>query len=260
MQNNQAVNILWTGGMDSTFRLAQLIFIYKKKVQPYYIIDEDRFSTQHELRAMKKITKLCIQKDLENEKRILPTIFYELKNIPSDKEISVSYKRLVKIENIGIQYDWLARFCKFQGIKNMELSLETAIFDKDNRTRKLLGEHLEEIESETGKTFRLSKNAKGLDKFKIYGWFTFPAYNFTKADKYEYSINYGFDDVIRLTWFCHMPTKTGKPCGKCHPCRAAYREGLKWRLPFSAKLRYHTWPFLRRVTKLMGLYNLVRWK
>ena len=258
MQNNQAINILWTGGMDSTFRLAQLLFIYKKNVQPYYIIDEERFSTQYELRAMEAIKKRCIQKDPENEKRILPTIFHDLKNIPADKEISDSYQRLVKIESIGIQYQWLARFCKFMQITDMELSLETAIFDKDNRTRKLLGEHLKEIESDTGKTFRLSESAKGLDKFAIYGYFTFPAYDFTKADKYEYSVKYKFDDVIRLTWFCHMPTKWGKPCGKCHPCRAAYREGLKWRLPFSAKIRYHTWPFLRKITKAVNIYDALK--
>ena len=35
----RAVKLLWTGGWDSTFRLLQLLLLYEKKVQPYYIID-----------------------------------------------------------------------------------------------------------------------------------------------------------------------------------------------------------------------------
>ena len=258
MQKNQPINILWTGGMDSTFRMAQLVLLFKKTVQPYYIIDSGRYSLQHEIKTMEKIIQAFSKKDPEAESRILPVYFFHLNDIPKNKEIEESYNRLLQYESIGIQYQWLARFCKFMKIKNMELSLETAIFDKDNRTRKLLGEHLEEIDSDTGKTFRLNESAKGLDKFNIYGWYTFPVFNFTKAEKYQYSINNGFDDIIRLTWFCHMPTKRGKPCGKCHPCRAAYREGLKWRLPFSAKLRYHTWPFFRNMAKFFRVYTFLK--
>jgi len=35
----EPINLFWTGGWDSTFRLIQLVFVNKKTVHPYYIID-----------------------------------------------------------------------------------------------------------------------------------------------------------------------------------------------------------------------------
>jgi hypothetical protein len=184
-----------------------------------------------------------------------PTVFKALDEIMENEKITESYKRLVEQETIGIQYEWLARFCAETGIEGMEISLETAVYDSDNRTRKLLGGDLDRYESETGIYYQLNGRARGMDKYAIYGRLKFPAYDFTKAGKYEYAREHGFDDILRLTWFCHMPTRNSKPCGKCHPCRAVYREGLKWRLPFFAKIRYHTWPFLRRAAGLLHLYK-----
>ena len=47
--NNQPINLFWTGGMDSTFRLIQLTVVYNKVVQPYYIIDPNRNSILFEI-------------------------------------------------------------------------------------------------------------------------------------------------------------------------------------------------------------------
>jgi len=198
---------------------------------------------------MTNIKKALIKKRPEIEDLILPTIFKELNQIQPNQTITESYKRLTVKESIGIQYDWLARFCADEGINNMEICNETAVFDEDNRTRKLLGDDLDKFETEYGVYYKLNENAKGKDIYLIYGNFNFPVFDFTKQDMFEYGKKFGFDDVMKLTWFCHTPTKKNNPCGKCHPCEAVYREGLKWRLPLSAKLRYHTWPILRRIKK-----------
>jgi 7-cyano-7-deazaguanine synthase in queuosine biosynthesis len=246
------INILWTGGMDSTFRLIKLIIIFKKVVQPYYIIDVRRKSTIFELKAMDEIRKELISKYPYTEQQLLQTKMCLLEEIPHDEEINSSYTRLAKIESIGIQYEWLSRFCKYKKINEMELSLETAIYDKDNRTRKLLGKDLKELVSDTGVSYKLSDDAKGKDKYNIYGRFTFPAFDLTKSQKYKYSIENNFDEIIRLTWFCHTPTKKSKPCGKCHPCMAVYREGLAWRLPFCSKIRFRIWPMLRAIKRFIN--------
>ena len=39
------VNILWTGGWDSTFQLLSLLLLHGRKVTPYYLIDAERLST-----------------------------------------------------------------------------------------------------------------------------------------------------------------------------------------------------------------------
>jgi len=246
-EKNKPINLFWTGGWDSTFRLIQLAFIHKKTVRPYYIIDPGRNSTSLEIRTMTNIKEALIKKRPEIEDLILPTIFKELNQIQPNQTITESYKRLTVRESIGIQYEWLARFCAEEGINNMEICNETAIFNEDNRTRKLLGNDLDKFETEYGIYYKLNNRAKEKDVYKIYGNFNFSMFDFTKQDMFEYSINSGFYDVMKLTWFCHTPTKKDKPCGKCHPCQTVYHEGLKWRLPLTAKLRYHTWPILRRI-------------
>ena len=249
------VPLFWTGGFDSTFRLAQLLLLYRKPVQPYYILDHGRNSTVQELKAMNSIKKLIFEKSPESKNLLQATKFKALDEIRENKGITDSYMRLVQQESIGIQYEWLARFCAELGIEGMEISLETAIHEADNRTRKLLGNDLDRFETDTGVCYRLNPGAEGMDKYAVYGRLKFPAYDFTKAGKYAYACEHRFDDILRLTWFCHMPARNSKPCGKCHPCRAVYREGLKWRLPLSAKVRYHTWPVLRKAAGLLHLYK-----
>ena len=249
IEKNKPINLFWTGGWDSTFRLIQLVFIHKKIVQPYYIIDPGRNSTSLEIKAMNNIKNALIKKRYEIEDLILPAIIKELNEIRQNKNITESYHNLIKLETVGIQYEWLARFCAEEGINDMEISNETAIFDKDNRTRKLLGDDLDKFETEYGVYYKLNDRAKGNDIYSIYGNFKFPVFDFTKLDMFESSKDSGFYDVMKLTWFCHSPTKKNKPCGKCHPCQTVYREGLKWRLPLTAKLRYHTWPILKRIEK-----------
>ena len=252
-KKNKPINLFWTGGWDSTFRLIQLAFIHKKTVRPYYIIDPGRNSTSLEIRAMTNIKEALIKKRPEIEDLILPTIFKELNQIQPNQTITESYKRLTLKESIGIQYEWLARFCADEGINNVEISNETAIFDEDNRTRKLLGDDLDKFETEYGIYYKLNNRAKKKDVYKIYGNFKFPVFDFTKLDMFELSKKLGFDDIMKLTWFCHTPTKKNNPCGKCHPCQTVYHEGLKWRLPLTAKWRYHTWPIFRRLKNVFEI-------
>jgi hypothetical protein len=35
----------------------------------------------------------------------------------------------------------------------------------------------------------------------------------TKLDMLESARRYGFDAIMYRTWFCHTPTRRGKPCG-----------------------------------------------
>lgn len=247
------VKLFWTGGWDSTFRLVQLVLIYKKTVQPFYIIDQGRNSVLLEVRAMANIKKALFQKDSLARDLILPTIFKELSEVGPNGIIAESYKRLTDIEAIGIQYEWLARFCAEEGITGIEICNETAIVDAANRSRKLIGFDLEKCESDFGIYYKLNERAKGKDVYTLYGNFKFPVLGYTKINMLELSRKGGFEDIMKLTWFCLMPTKFSNPCGKCHPCTAVFSEGLKWRLPVAARIRYHTWPTLRKIAKFLRI-------
>lgn len=91
--NKEIINILWTGGFDSSFRMVQLS---KKNVtiQPYYLCD-NRVSEQNELSAITEITE-DIKKHPETKCTILPLIKYKVEDIAPDNEITESYLRLRK--------------------------------------------------------------------------------------------------------------------------------------------------------------------
>ena len=69
------INLLWTGGWDSTFRFLQLILIEKRTVQPIYIMDLDRTSHVQEINVIKKVIKLLSENYYEQSKNILDVKF-----------------------------------------------------------------------------------------------------------------------------------------------------------------------------------------
>ena len=113
------VNVLWTGGMDSSFRMIQLSK-FPLLIQPVYIMDNRR-SEKRELSAITEITR-AIEDHPETCCTILPLLKFDVTKIPPDKEITDAFQRLHKVIPIGSQYDWLARFAKlYPGI---EISFE----------------------------------------------------------------------------------------------------------------------------------------
>src|SRR5688572_7249740 len=106
------INLLWTSGWDSTFRLLELLLVHKRYIQPYYVIDRTRKSLEFELKAMEKIKSLVFKKDPQTKRLLQSTVFKELPEIKPNIIISEQYKRLAAIEHLGIQYEWLPRFAE----------------------------------------------------------------------------------------------------------------------------------------------------
>ena len=69
----ESVNLLWTGGWDSTFRLLSLSLLHQRPVQPYYIITWDRPSTGAEIQTMCDIKRLLFKKHPETKSLLRPT-------------------------------------------------------------------------------------------------------------------------------------------------------------------------------------------
>lgn len=119
----KTVNILWTGGYDSTFRMIQLSKL-EIDVQPYYICF-NKESDQNELKAIEEITK-DIKSHSETRCSILPLIQYQASAITANKSISSAHKRLSGKSFLANQYDSLARFALQENLHDLELSLEKA--------------------------------------------------------------------------------------------------------------------------------------
>lgn len=60
---NKVVNILWTGGWDSTYRIVEL-FREQVQIQPIYCCDPSRGSMQKEVETMEKIRGALLEKDM----------------------------------------------------------------------------------------------------------------------------------------------------------------------------------------------------
>jgi hypothetical protein len=113
------VNILWTGGFDSTFRIVQLSMM-EVDIQPYYIF-ETRSSENQELNAISLIIKE-IEKHSKTKCNILPMIKLSVSDLDADESVSNAYKRLYSKHIIGIQYEWLSRFSRL--VPGIELCVE----------------------------------------------------------------------------------------------------------------------------------------
>ena len=89
--DRQTVNLLFTGGWDSTFRLLQLSE-YPIIVQPIYIVEYFRASAKHEQRTMRKIIEAVRKRDSCHAVINNPIIYdgeWVLKNCADDEKITV---------------------------------------------------------------------------------------------------------------------------------------------------------------------------
>ena len=103
---NKTINVLWTGGFDSTYRMVELSG-HDVIIQPFYLSDKYRRSEKYELSAIREITA-DIEKHPGTRCRILPLIKRRTSDLNQDSEIVEAYNRLLGISYIGPQYIWLA--------------------------------------------------------------------------------------------------------------------------------------------------------
>jgi len=225
------VDLLWTGGWDSTYRLLDLAVVKRRPVQPWYLVDEERVSTPFELKAMQRILRALEARDPDAAHLVSPRRMVGVEEVAPDAEISAICGRL----QLGSQYDWLARFAAQQGLDRLELSVEK----RDSRVHGMLRGNMEAVESRGGLTYRLVADPDNPD-LELFRSFEFPILHLTKADLRAQAEAKGWTDIMELTWFCHDP-RDGLPCGMCTPCLVALEEGMGGRIPRLRRVR----PWLR---------------
>jgi len=239
-KDSNTVNLFWSGGWDSTFRLLQLVVEQGKLVQPYYVIDPNRLSLRHELKAMSSIKKLIYQRYPNTRGLILPTITTEVDDIVIDEEFEQAYREFLKIKKLDTQYRWMGHFCRQHDIHEVELSVERKANPKPGQRPTYFLEKVGE-----GPEYRIADQYREGIEYIMNGRYSFPIYGMTKMDAKEYSDKADWSDIMALTWFCHYPIRGRYPCGTCLPCDLVLREGLGWRIPW--------W---RRVYAKLGLETL----
>lgn len=232
-KHGELVNLLWTGGWDSTFRLLDLVLVKARPVQPYYFIHTARRGFATEILAMNAIKRRLAERHPEALSLIRPTVFRDVADIPADKEIAETYERICAKTHIGIQYEWGARFARAEGVAPLELSLiggghMFGVFEP------LL--HQERIDDDL--FCEIDRKHDGSDVYRLFKDYRFPLIMTTKQEMLARARQHGFAEIMDLTVFCHTPRPDGRPCGLCIPCGIAVENGLGWRLPRGSRLRH----------------------
>ncbi len=229
------VNLFWTGGWDSTFRLLDLILTHHIKVQPHYLIDPNRRSTRLELKAMRKIKEELLKKDARSHEFLFPVKYAEVNSLKENNAITSAYERLVRNVPLGIQYEWMARYCNENGIEEMELSIEQG----DSKFNKFIEPLVSKINWDWSSfSYRVDDIHEGEDEYEIFKNFNFPVLHLSRSEMTELSKEKGFFSLLEQTWFCHNPINY-KPCGVCVPCITTIKEKQKWRIPLKSRIRYY---------------------
>jgi len=249
------VNILWTGGWDSTFRVLQLsgkdIII-----QPYYLKDDERKSQQIELDTIKMLTReILSQKSTLCQIRNVRTLYLNDRDIPVDTEISEAYASLKNKCWFGGQYVWFARLAK--EIKNLELNVHTD--DKALAAINAFGRVIEMDNEKIGPYYTLDTLNSSKELSVLFGRFRFPLLRYTKLDMKKEAEEHGFIDIMNKTWFCHRPVNN-EPCGSCNPCVYTIDEGLAYRLSKAAMRRYKRRKYAtipRQILVSLGLTSVI---
>jgi hypothetical protein len=207
------VRMLWTGGWDSSFRLLQLVLVDRRAVQPIYVIDPDRASTLLEIRSMEAMRTGIAARG--GGALVAPTeILVRTHFTPSPRLVGL-YQSIATRARIGEQYLWLAAVAEARGWSGVEMSLERSEGGMEPFERLVFVGDGHLGRSEPAELFR---------------FWSFPVHHLTKKDMAAEAERQGFLDLLNGRWFCFTPVR-GKPCGRCHPCRMAYRADIEFANP-----------------------------
>jgi hypothetical protein len=239
----EPANVLWTSGWDSTYRVADLLLVQRRSVQPWYVMDSARLSTRRELKTLDAMRRALIEKDPGVSQRLLPLKTFKVEDIPADAEISAAYAGILEHGYLGIQYEWLARLAKAENV-----DLELSIHSEDKFTEFLGGRTVVDAQG--------ARRASPAAQNPVFKKFLFPLLGVSKLDMQEKGAAHGFSDIQEMTWFCHTPLLDGEPCGFCNPCTFTREEGMGRRVPATTPARKMHYQVVSGVWRVR---NKARW-
>lgn len=212
--------VLWTGGWDSTFRVADLLLTHGAVVQPLYVLNPDRRSAIDEVRTMRRMrARLAVR--LANPDALLPLRIFAKDDYPVPKRVATRYATLRRRTRTGSQYLWLAAVAEYHRWSGVELSVTRE--DPPGGLHRAVFAHPGTGEA----TLRADDHAR------LFAYWDFPLLGLRKAELGGLAKDRGFADILLLRQFCFDPV-LGRACGRCHPCRTARSEGTTEGVAFAS--------------------------
>lgn len=238
-QNQEVVFVFWTGGWDSTYRIVELS-MKEVIISPVYVIDQDRPSSYLEMETMDRISSVL--RKCENTKAIiLPVKKIEKEHIKDHIEITKAYKTISSHIKLGNQYDWLARLA--MDYPEIEVSIEKPNGEYGGCSAAI--ERFGELKREKD-TFKIQKNKSSKELCLLFENMSFPIINITEREMVNNIKKWGYENVMKLIWFCHAPIKR-ETCGFCRPCEQKMECGMDFLLSEKGKRRYKVFRILKSI-------------
>lgn len=235
---DKRIDLLWTGGWDSTYRMAALSRM-DLAVQPIYCCDPGRDSIEIEKRAMERIWQALVDRETTRA-RFYPIRYVDIGDIPPNEEITRAYREIGKTVRIGTQYEWLARLAvEYPGI---ELGIVATPGPPSGCPAAIAA--FGRLKTENGVKVADPLHSTN-ECMLVFGNYSYPLIDISETDMLRNIREWGFEDIMRMIWFCHTPSG-GRPCGMCSPCRQKMEGGMESLLPKAARNRYHAYMRVKR--------------
>jgi len=213
--------VFWTGGFDSSFRIFDLVRRDAQDVQPIYLIDVGRRSHPMEIETLSRL-RAALAARFPGARRLAPTAIFDRRDFPVGPEIAGAFAALRAEERIGAQYEWLAQFARDMGAPDGSIDMGLVAHDAPTALHRTI------FQEPAARTARLKPGPASI----LFRAFAFPMIAMRKGDIEQAAVEGGFEDLLRMTWFCHAPVGD-LPCGACAPCKDARveRQGVVFAPP-----------------------------
>lgn len=253
MSDGSVHDVLWTAGWDSTFRVADLVLHHGRTVRPFYVAHPSRPSTGRELASLRRIRDEIVARDPSAASRLLPLEVARWRDLAPDPDVTAKVTELQGRGPLGEQYDWLARFATQRGLRGLELCIHA----DDKAHAFLTGEVVRSGDEPPDDSWALP--AVPADAaLTVFTRYRFPVLETTKVEMGEIATARGFGEVLGMTWFCHVPTLRGRPCGVCAPCQYTRDEGLGRRVPAPGLAGRPRYRLRRKAVEVASRHRLLR--
>ena len=226
--DNRIVHILWTGGLDSTYRMVELS---RKKcvILPHYVI-VNRKNIKNELRAISQITRI-LNSDKRTIAEIRPLETFLKCDLEEYPDIQSAWEILHEKKDFkSQQYPLFTRYARQKNLK-LEMGIQ---FSKGGTVAKVLDESylVDCPDDDDVRMIDPEMGSREWASYTLFQDFRFPKslYHKTKREEIEELKRLGYDKVLKKVWTCFRPV-LGMPCGHCFACQSAIYEGAGELIP-----------------------------
>lgn len=230
-QKKEIFYLYWTGGYDSTFRLCEMLLNERKIVQPFYV----SLALDNDCQTEESCTKVWVRRNRKEEKhamlrirrelgriypkaaaRLMPTIYIDTDI--DDASFNKAFDAKFYEDNLWPgkrkkhQYLFLSKFAYYHKIP---IDIGVLGIHEKSKFAQFLQANL--IQYKSGPLE--SKNYKIKQPEHFMEYLRFPLFGRSKSDLLAKAKKHGYDNILKYTWSCWFPNKSGTPCGKCPMCK-----------------------------------------